>query len=57
MLEKYDSSSSGMVYEIIGDILSKQDKPDLAKAQYFLAKDLYTDEVSIDIVSMKIANL
>ena len=57
MLEKYDSSSSGMVYEIIGDILSKQDKPDLAKAQYLLAKDLYTDEVSIDIVSMKIANL
>ena len=33
MLEKYDSSSSGMVYEITGDILSKQDKPDLAKAQ------------------------
>ena len=57
MLEKYDSSSSGMVYEITGDILSKQDKPDLAKAQYFLAKDLYTDEVSIDIVTMKIANL
>jgi len=57
MLEKYDSSSSGMVYEITGDILSKQDKPDLAKAQYLLAKDLYTDEVSIDIVSMKIANL
>ena len=57
MLEKYDSSSSGMVYEITGDILSKQNKPDLAKAQYLLAKDLYTDEVSIDIVSMKIANL
>ncbi len=57
MLKKYDSSSSGMVYEITGDILSKQDKPDLAKAQYLLAKDLYTDEVSIDIVSMKIANL
>ena len=57
MLEKYDSSSSGMVYEITGDILSKQDKPDLAKAQYLLAKDLYTDEVSIDIVTMKIANL
>jgi hypothetical protein len=37
--------------------LSKQNKPDLAKAQYLLAKDLYTDEVSIDIVSMKIANL
>jgi len=57
MLEKYDSSSSGMVYEITGDILSKQNKPDLAKVQYLLAKDLYTDEVSIDIVSMKIANL
>jgi predicted negative regulator of RcsB-dependent stress response len=57
MLEKYDSSSSGMVYEITGDILSKQNKPDLARAQYLLAKDLYTDEVSIDIVSMKIANL
>ena len=57
MLEKYDSSSSGMVYEITGDILSKQNKPDLAKAQYLIAKDLYTDEVSIDIVSMKIANL
>ena len=57
MLEKYDSSSSGMVYEITGDILSKQNKPDLAKAQYLLAKDLYTAEVSVDIVSMKIANL
>jgi predicted negative regulator of RcsB-dependent stress response len=57
MLKKYSSSSSPMIHELIGDILNKQNKKELAKEQYLLAKDKYSDETSILIVSMKISNL
>jgi predicted negative regulator of RcsB-dependent stress response len=46
-----------MVHELLGDILAKQEKIDLAKNQYLLSKDKYTDETSTLIVSMKISNL
>ena len=57
LLEKYSSSSSAMIHELLGDILTKQDKIDLAKDQYLLSKDKYTDEASTSIVSIKISNL
>ena len=57
LLEKYSSSSSAMIHELLGDILAKQEKIDLAVDQYLLSKDKYTDETSILIVSMKISNL
>ena len=51
------SESDALINEIIGDILSKQDKKDLAIEQYNLAKQNYTNEASISIVTMKISNL
>ncbi len=57
MLEKYSSSSSPMIHELSGDILNKQEKNQLAKEQYLLAKEQYSDETSILIVAMKISNL
>ena len=57
LLEKYSSSSSAMIHELLGYILAKQEKIDLAVNQYLLSKDKYTDETSTLIVSMKISNL
>ena len=57
LLEKYSSSSTAMIHELIGDILTKQEKIDLAKDQYLLSKDKYTDEASTSIVAMKISNV
>ena len=57
LLEKYSNSSSSMIHELTGDILTKQNKKELAKEQYLLAKDKYSDQTSISIVSMKISNL
>ena len=57
MIEKYSSSSSPMIHELSGDILNKQEKNQLAKEQYLLAKEQYSDEMSISIVAMKISNL
>ncbi|MDA7642334.1 tetratricopeptide repeat protein [Gammaproteobacteria bacterium] len=57
ILEKYSSSSSPMIHELTGDILRKQQKIQLAKEQYLLAKEQYSDETSISIVAMKISNL
>ena len=57
MIEKYSSSSSPMIHELSGDILNKQEKTQLAKEQYLLAKEQYSDEMSISIVAMKISNL
>ena len=56
ILEEY-SSSNASIHELIGDVLYKQGKIDLAKDQYNLAKDKYTDDASISIISMKISNL
>ena len=57
MLNIYASESDALIHEIIGDILSKQDKKDLAIEQYNIAKQNYTNEASISIVTMKISNL
>ena len=57
MLEIYTSDGDALIHEIIGDILSKQDKKELAIEQYNIAKQNYTNEASISVVSMKIANL
>ncbi|MDC1150407.1 tetratricopeptide repeat protein [Gammaproteobacteria bacterium] len=56
ILEEY-SSSNASIHELVGDILYKQGKLDLAKDQYNLAKEKYTDNASISIISMKISNL
>ena len=55
-LDKY-SSSNAVIHELIGDILQKQNKLELAREQYNLAKEKYTDDTSISIISMKISNL
>ena len=57
MLEKYSTSSNALIHELVGDILKKQNKIDLALEQYNIAKEKYDDEASISIVSMKIANI
>ena len=57
LLEKYSASSNALIHELVGDILKKQNKIELAKEQYYLAKEKYIDEASISIVSMKIANI
>ena len=56
ILDKY-SSSNAVIHELIGDILQKQNKLELAREQYNLAKEKYTDDTSISIISMKISNL
>ena len=58
MIERYSSmSSNAFIHELTGDILVKKDKIKLALAQYEKASDKYTDDASISIISMKIANL
>ena len=55
IIDKY-SASNAVIHELIGDILQKQNKLELAKEQYNLAKEKYTDDTSISIISMKISN-
>ena len=58
MIEVYSSSgTNGYIHELTGDILIKQNKNDLALAQYQLAANKYLDETSKSIISMKIANI
>ena len=58
MIEVYSSSTTnGYIHELTGDILIKQNKNDLALAQYELAANKYLDETSKSIISMKIANI
>jgi len=57
MLDIYTSEGDALIHEIIGDILSKQDKKELAIEQYNIAKQNYTNEAFISVVSMKITNL
>ena len=58
MIEVYSSSgTNGYIHELTGDILIKQNKNDLALAQYELAANKYLDETSKSIISMKIANI
>ena len=57
-IELYSSNTTnGYIHELTGDILAKQNKIELALAQYELASDKYNDETSQSIISMKIANL
>jgi predicted negative regulator of RcsB-dependent stress response len=58
MIKVFSSSNTnGYIHELTGDILFKQEKNDLAKAQYDIALKKYSDETSKSIVSMKIANI
>jgi predicted negative regulator of RcsB-dependent stress response len=57
MVDTYSSSgTNGYIHELTGDILVKQNKNNLAIAQYELAAAKYSDETSKSIISMKIAN-
>jgi len=67
-LERYDESlqkieiysstnTNAYIHELIGDILLKQQKNDLAIEQYNLASEKYADETSRSIISMKIASV
>ena len=58
LIELYSSNATnGYIHELTGDILAKQNKIELALAQYELASDKYNDETSQSIIAMKIANL
>ena len=58
MIDTYSSSSTnGYIHELTGDILVKQNKSNLAIAQYELAAAKYSDETLKSIISMKIANI
>ena len=58
MIQIFSSNSTnGYIHELTGDILAKQNKTDLALAQYKNAADKYSDETSKSIISMKIANI
>ena len=57
LIELYSSgSTNGYIHELTGDILAKQNKIELAVAQYELASEKYNDETSQSIISMKIAD-
>ena len=58
LLEKYSTSSTdAIIHELIGDILKKQEKYDLAKDQYLRAKEKYNDNLSLSIINMKLASV
>lgn len=55
LLEKYSTSSTdAIIHELIGDILKKQEKYDLAKDQYLRAKEKYNENLSLSIINMKL---
>ena len=58
LLEKYSTSSTdAIIHELIGDILKKQEKYNLAKEQYNQAKDKYTENLSLSIINMKLSSI
>ena len=58
MIEMFSKdSNNGYIHELIGDILVKQNKIELARVQYQMASDKYSDEMSKSIISMKMANI
>ena len=58
LLEKYSTSSTdAIIHELIGDILKKQEKYDLAKDQYLRAKEKYNENLSLSIINMKLTSV
>ena len=58
MLDIYSSSdTNAYIHELMGDILYKQQKNELAMSQYEMAAEKYTDETSKSIISMKNSNI
>ena len=58
LLEKYSTSSTdAIIHELIGDILKKQEKYDLAKDQYLRAKEKYNENLSLSIINMKLTSI
>ena len=58
MLDIYSpSDTNAYIHELMGDILYKQQKNELAMSQYEMAAEKYTDETSKSIISMKISNI
>lgn len=58
LLEKYSTSSTdAIIHELIGDILKKQEKYDLAKDQYLRAKEKYNENLSLSIINMKLTTV
>ena len=58
MLDIYSSSdTNAYIHELMGDILYKQQKNELAMSQYEMAAEKYTDETSKSIISIKISNI
>jgi predicted negative regulator of RcsB-dependent stress response len=58
LLEKYSTSSTdAIIHELIGDILKKQEKYDLAKDQYLKAKEKYNENLSLSIINMKLTSV
>ena len=58
LLEKYATSSTdAIIHELIGDILKKQEKYDLAKDQYLRAKEKYNENLSLSIINMKLTSV
>ena len=58
MLDIYSSSdTNAYIHELMGDILYKQQKNELAMSQYEMAAEKYTDETSKSIISMKFSNI
>jgi predicted negative regulator of RcsB-dependent stress response len=56
LLEKYSiSSTDAIIHELVGDILKKQEKYDLAKDQYLKAKEKYNENLSLSIINMKLS--
>lgn len=58
LLEKYSTGSTdAIIHELIGDILKKQEKYDLAKDQYLRAKEKYNENLSLSIINMKLTSV
>ena len=56
-LETLIDESDPLVHELAGDALVGQEKNELAIEQYNLAKELYDDQASINIIMMKLNNI
>ena len=55
-LEKFTYTKINLM-RLIGDILKKQEKYDLAKDQYLRAKEKYNENLSLSIINMKLTSI